>query len=133
VSEFGFDKSLRLLKAAEYKQVFDQAKIKVSSAEILLLARPNGLTKPRLGLVVAKKHAKLAVTRNRIKRQARESFRLSQASLSAIDIVLLVRKGMGDLDQAALRQTLDHLWDQLGRKARRIIPAPPSQHDSSSS
>lgn len=129
MSDFGFGKSLRLLKASEYKQVFDDAKIKVSSAEILLLARPNGLTKPRLGLVIAKKHAKLAVTRNKIKRQARDSFRLCQSSLGAIDIVLLAKRGIGELDQAALRQTLDQLWDQLGRKARRKIPAPPSQHD----
>lgn len=126
---FGFAKSQRLLTPADYKQVFDQASIKVSTAEILMLARPNGLDKPRLGLVIAKKHAKRAVARNRIKRQARESFRLLHASLGGIDIVLLGRKGIGSLDQTALRQALDHLWDQLGRKARRKIPAPAAQHE----
>jgi ribonuclease P protein component len=126
---FGFDKSQRLLTPADYKQVFDQASIKVSNAEILILAIPNNLGKPRLGLVIAKKHAKRAVARNRIKRQARESFRLLHASLGGIDIVLLGRKGIGSLDQIALRQALDHLWDQLGRKARRKIPAPDAQHE----
>lgn len=129
MTEFGFAKSQRLLTAADYKQVFDQASVKVSTAEILLLAKPNGLNQARLGLVIAKKHVKRAVGRNRIKRQARESFRLFQASIGAVDIVLLARKGIGNLEQQILRDALNQLWDQLARKTRRKFPASNLPHD----
>jgi ribonuclease P protein component len=128
-AEFGFDKSLRLLTPSDYKQVFDQASVKVSTAEILMLARPNGLNHPRLGLVIAKKHVKRAVGRNCIKRQSRESFRLLQASLGGIDVVLLARKGIGNLEPPILREALHQLWDQLTRKTRRKFPASTPQHD----
>jgi len=48
----------------------------------------------RLGLAVAKKCAKRAVDRNRLKRLARESFRQHKQSLAGFDIVLLVLKSL---------------------------------------
>jgi len=79
--EFGFDKSLRLLNAGDYQAVFDQSRLKVSTAELLFLANANGLDHPRLGLVVAKKNVRLAAQRNRLKRIVRESFRMQQSRL----------------------------------------------------
>ena len=44
--------------------------------------------KPRLGILVTRKHAAAAVKRNRIKRCIREAFRLEQQSLGAIDLLV---------------------------------------------
>ena len=43
---------------------------------------------PRLGLLVSHRHAARAVVRNRIKRCIREAFRLTQAELGALDVLV---------------------------------------------
>jgi ribonuclease P protein component len=114
---FSFDKSLRLLDAQSYKAVFDDAKLKVSKQQVLYLARKNGTTSPRLGLVIAKKNVRHAVQRNRIKRILRESFRLQQHRLGGIDSVVLARRGLDQLDNADLRALFNQLWQQLYEKS----------------
>ena len=64
---FSFSREARLLDAADYRGVFNAVESKASHRHLLLLARPNGLAHNRLGLVVAKKHVRLAAQRNRIK------------------------------------------------------------------
>jgi len=119
VNSQGFNKSLRLLSSSDYKTVFDDAKLKVSSPQVLFLARPNGRSHPRLGLVVAKKNAKLAVQRNRIKRIARESFRLQQHQLGGIDAILLARSGLDRMDNREMQQMFADLWKQLKRRTEK--------------
>ena len=46
---------------------------------------------PRLGIIIAKKNVKLAVERNRLKRQLRETFRKQRQVLPSLDIVLLAK------------------------------------------
>lgn len=46
----------------------------------------------RLGVVVAKRNVRLAVARNRLKRFVRESFRLLQANLRGLDVVVVIKK-----------------------------------------
>ena len=118
----GFSKALRLLTPADFKQVFDAAELRVSSKELLILARINRFDHPRLGLVIAKKHVRRAVQRNRIKRVIRESFRHRQAALldaRGIDTIVLARVGIDKLDNPALQHLLDGLWRQLQRKAQK--------------
>ena len=91
-----FDKSRRLLNAADFKPVFDSVDYKVSSKAFLCLSRKNTHQQPRLGLVMAKKNVRLAVQRNRIKRSIRESFRQHQHTLPAVDIIVLARRGLDD-------------------------------------
>ena len=50
--------------------------------------------------MIGKKSVKLSVERNRLKRQIRESFRLNQDNLVGWDIVVVARKGLGDLQNA---------------------------------
>jgi ribonuclease P protein component len=115
----GFCRKLRLLTASDYKQVFEQSQFKVSSAQILVLARENGRDEARLGLVIAKKHIRLAVQRNRIKRLVRESFRQHQSLLSGLDIVILARSGLDKLDNTSATSTVNKLWLDLNRKRNR--------------
>ena len=121
MTDFSFERSRRLLNASAYKAVFDDAKLKVSNQQVLFLARPSGLATSRLGLVIAKKNVRHAVQRNRIKRIIRESFRLQQQHLSGIDVVVLARRGLDQLDSASLHELFTQLWQQLEKKARRKL------------
>lgn len=64
----------------------------------------------RLGIAVSKRIDPHAVGRNRIKRVARESFRLIRARLPAGDYVLLAQRQAASADNAQLAQALDGLW-----------------------
>ena len=84
------------------------------------MARPNSTQGPRLGLVIAKKSVKHAVQRNRIKRLARESFRMQQCQLQDVDAIVLARRGLDQLDNTHLRSLFDRLWLQLGKKNKKL-------------
>lgn len=111
-----FPRQVRLLTPGDYRRVFDQADAKAQTKQVLILARRNDLGFSRLGLVVAKKHAKRAVDRNEIKRIVRESFRHQQSELENFDCVVLSRGGAKDLNKSELRQVVDQLWIRLRQK-----------------
>jgi ribonuclease P protein component len=119
VTNFAFSKDLRLLKAKDYKAVFDKSQWKVSNQELLFIARQNGSSTARLGLVIAKKHIRLAVQRNRVKRLIRESFRLHQAQLRGIDVIVLARANVGLLDNARIHTNLADLWLRLTKRRQK--------------
>jgi len=81
-----------------------------------MLARDLKKDNTRLGIIVAKKHVKHAVQRNRIKRLLRESFRCKRHSLSNLDLVVLAKKGVGQVDNATCTKELQYLWQKLNRK-----------------
>ncbi|MCG4452889.1 MULTISPECIES: ribonuclease P protein component [unclassified Pseudomonas] len=110
-----FSREKRLLTPRQFKAVFDSPSGKVPGKNVLLLARNNQLDHPRLGLVIGKKSVKLSVERNRLKRQIRESFRLHQDNLVGWDIVVVARKGLGDLQNAELAHQFGKLWKRLAR------------------
>lgn len=115
MSETSFKRESRLLKPQEFKQVFDKTEWRSSSPQLLLLATSNEQNQARLGFVLAKKQIKLAVDRNRIKRIVRESFRHNKHEIAAIDLVVLGRKGLAELDNHELRAMIDALWFKLKR------------------
>ncbi|WP_150305610.1 ribonuclease P protein component [Pseudomonas saliphila] len=121
--DLGFGPECRLLTPAQFKSVFDGATCKTSGPNLLLLARRNGLGHSRLGLVIAKKSVRRAVDRNKVKRIARDSFRHHRAELEDLDIVVLARKGLGDIDNAALHALFADMW-------RRLIKSAGKQHQS---
>lgn len=115
--DLGFAPEHRLLTPVQFKNVFDGATCKASGLNVLLLSRHNDLTHARLGLVIAKKNVRRAVDRNRVKRIARESFRHQRAELDNLDIVVLARKGLGELDNAALHALFQDMWRRLNKSA----------------
>lgn len=115
MTSYTFSRELRLLTPAQFKSVFSNP-IKASSAEITLLAIPNTEQHPRLGLTVAKRFVKRANQRNRIKRVIRESFRLHQHDIPAIDIVVLVRNGVMEMENADINKLIEKLWRKLSRR-----------------
>jgi ribonuclease P protein component len=75
----------------------------------------------RLGLIVAKRLAKRAVVRNKVKRVAREAFRHLQSRLRPVDLVVRLASSIGPDDKVdrALKQS----WRQdLERLMLRLTP-----------
>jgi ribonuclease P protein component len=54
-----------------------------------------------------------AVERNRVRRMIRESFRLNQSIIPALDIVIGVRAAARSAEPAQLRLSLERLWQKL--------------------
>jgi ribonuclease P protein component len=108
----GFSKSLRLNTAAEYSRVFDSAS-RSKDNSFIVLARANSKSVARLGLAVSKKHLRLAVQRNRVKRLIRESFREHQSALTGIDIIVLTQRNTLLKSTGELRESINAHWGKI--------------------
>jgi ribonuclease P protein component len=106
-----------LLTPTHFTFVFQQPQ-RAGTPQLTILGRQNSLEHPRIGLTVAKKHVRRAHERNRIKRLTRESFRLCQHDLPAMDFVIVAKKGIAELDNQALTEVLEKLWRRHCRLAR---------------
>lgn len=113
--QYAFGRELRLLTPGDFKAVFSNP-ARAASPQLTLLAIPNGLQHPRIGLTLAKKNVRKACQRNRIKRVVRDSFRCHQHDLPHVDIVVIGKKGLDDLDNEALHQLVQKLWRKLSRR-----------------
>jgi ribonuclease P protein component len=109
---YEFNRESRLLTPGQFQTVFTKP-IRFGSSHITVLIIPNTDNNNRLGLAIAKKRVKLAVQRNRIKRQIRESFRLNQHKLPNIDMVIMVKSGTDKLDNHQIRQQLEKIWRKI--------------------
>ena len=92
VTDQSFPRSARLINGKAYSAVFKKNQRFGDRYWTVLVHRSqfsDGCG--RLGLAVAKKRAKRAVDRNRIKRVAREQFRLHRHALTGIDLVIMNR------------------------------------------
>jgi ribonuclease P protein component len=117
-----FPKCAKLLKPAEFKHVFNAAK-RAGDRHLTIFYTANELNHPRLGLAVSKKVSKLAVDRNRIKRLARETFRLKQSQLQFADFVVLAKPSAVKEDNAVLIASFNKLWKKLSLVSEDNQPA----------
>lgn len=117
-----FCKTARLLTSHDFKQVFNHVSFRLSSANLVVLVRSRASGNARLGLIVARKNARRAIDRNRIKRVVRESFRKTQQQLGACDYVVMTRKGITGVDNPALHNEAEQLW-QDARKRITLLAA----------
>ena len=114
-----FSRQSRLLNAAEFKSVFQQAN-RSGDESFRILARANEVQRHRLGMAVAKKGCPKAVNRNRIKRVIRENFRktmANQTTHNAMDFVVLPTPVATDQSNKILDESLTAHWQRLIRKA----------------
>ena len=126
MSLYSFSPSVRIRCAADYKCVFDGALFKVHQPHFIFLAKLTEQPKSRLGIVVAKKKVRRAHERNRIKRLARESFRLHQQNIELLDIVVMPKMGIDTISNAELHQQLQFAWQKLQRLVKKHHKIAPS-------
>ena len=122
MTTYKFNRESRLLTPGHFQRVFSKP-LRFGSRHFTLLVTPkphtlvsdkhDSIAKNRLGLAIAKKRVKLAVQRNRVKRQVRESFRLNQHDLPPIDIVVMVKSGIDQLDNKVINQELEKIWRKI--------------------
>ena len=87
---FRLSKQAKLVKTDDFSSVFNLRK-RIANKYLVMRYRQNDKSCARLGLIVAKKTAKLAVQRNYMRRVLRELFRLRQHELPAVDLVIQVQ------------------------------------------
>lgn len=116
-----FLKKNRLLSKKDFSDA-QEAAIKISQKQLLLLFKNNEQSFSRLGLVVGKRVAPLAVSRNRIKRTIRESFRLHQKKLIGLDIIVIARRECDTLSKLELREGMNKLWERLIKQYPNRLP-----------
>jgi ribonuclease P protein component len=102
----------RMRRPAEFKHVYAGGK-RLGNEFFTVNAQANGLTSARLGMSIAARILRRAVDRNRLRRLIRESFRVHQLILPALDIVVGVRAGVLTADNARLRAALEKLWQKI--------------------
>lgn len=120
MTEFSYPRRLRLLTGRDFQSVFDDVQLKVPDQPLLILSRPNNLGQARIGFVISKKNVRLAVKRNRVRRIIRESFRLNQHNLPAVDIIILARKGLGEMENQDVHKLMKKSWSRLNNKSRKL-------------
>jgi len=119
VPSYTFSKNRRLLKASEYKEVFDRNVVKVAHPKLLLLAIPSNASQSRLGLVIGKKNIPTAVGRNCVKRVVRETFRQFEF-VDPLDIVFLARKGADQMTPEDMNLLLQQSWCRLRQRYEQL-------------
>lgn len=114
-----FKPEQRLRCETEFDAVFSDP-LRSRDQYFLLLIRKNNKSHSRIGLIVSKKKIRRAVSRNRVKRIVRDSFRLHQHQLPAVDVIILAYKHADEVDSLTLRHSLNNHWQKLKKK----IPGP---------
>ncbi len=101
-----FERTRRIVKTDEFSSVF-RLKPVFKTPHLVLYARPNLLPFARLGVVVAKRLAPRAVTRNAVKRAVREGFRDSELLKTiGLDCVVRLSKSLNNKSEPACSAAL---------------------------
>ncbi|UOG92688.1 MAG: ribonuclease P protein component [Candidatus Thiothrix sulfatifontis] len=107
-----FPRGVRLTRGVEFQRVFQHGK-RLHANGLNARAAANSVGFPRLGMAIAKKALRRAHERNRIRRLVRESFRQHQASLPAVDMVIMCRADVLTMSNTDIFQQLEGLWLRL--------------------
>lgn len=116
----GLPRSRRLVNPIQYQRVLKEG-IRFGVNVYTVVALPNGLGSPRLGLAIPKRYARRAHDRNRLKRIVRESFRTQDSALPAVDIVVLATARASNAANLTLFSALGKAWNSI-RNASWVRP-----------
>jgi ribonuclease P protein component len=103
---------LRLRRKSDFDAAYARGR-RLGDGFFAVIATMNEAGAPRLGMAVAVRVAGGAVGRNRIRRIIRESFRLHQQSLPALDLVVSARPQARGASGAQLHASLAALWKKV--------------------
>jgi ribonuclease P protein component len=107
-----FGPKLRLRSKLQFDAMYAAGR-RIDDRFFGLRVKPNGLDHPRIGLAVAVKTAGSGVARNRLRRLVKESFRLAQHQLPAVDIVVAAKFPAAEAPATTLRASLATLWQRV--------------------
>jgi ribonuclease P protein component len=107
-----FGANLRLRSKLQFDAIYASGR-RIDDRFFGLRIKPNEVGHARIGLAVAVKMAGNAVARNRLRRLVRESFRLSQHALPAVDIVVAAKFPAREAPATTLRASLATLWQRV--------------------
>ena len=107
----------RLRRRKDFVRVFSGG-TRLHARVVTIIVRPNGMNHPRLGLAVARRVARRAVARHRLKRRIRESFRHHAERLGGLDVVVVVNPGAENMDSKRFRELTARQWE----RAARLVP-----------
>jgi ribonuclease P protein component len=108
-------KLVMIRKTDEFSSVFSFRK-RFSTAFLVVHYEPNAVAETKVGFVIAKKTAKLAVDRNYMRRVLRELCRQELHVLTGVNIVIQVKKPFKNRDFLFLKQELVMLFDKIRHK-----------------
>ncbi|QGZ56019.1 ribonuclease P protein component [Paraburkholderia acidiphila] len=132
-TQAAFPKAARLLKTDEFSSVFRLRPWR-RTEHFVVYGRPTG-NEARLGLVIGKKYAPRAVTRNLVRRIAREAFRVRRAQFEGFDLLLRLhtkfdRKALPGASSPGLkvlcRGEIETLLEKAAREVARRGGAAPA-------
>ena len=109
---FKFGAELRVRTKPQFDAIYAGGK-RIDDRFFGLRVMPNAVGHPRIGLAVAVKTAGNAVARNRLRRLVRESFRLAQNDLPAVDIVVAAKFPTREAPAPTLRASLATHWQRV--------------------
>jgi len=115
---FSLPREHRLTDKPQFDSVH-RTGVRASDPLFMVIARPNGLEYPRLGLAVGVKAAGNAVNRNRIKRLVRESFRGRKRDLPPVDVVVNARAAAGKAPNSEIAESIAVLWNRIAQRCAR--------------
>ena len=102
----------RLLRKSDFDAAYARGR-RFGNGFFAVTASSNEQHGARLGMAVAVRTAGSAVERNRIRRIVRESFRLHQRELPAVDLVVSAKPLARGAPGAALQASLAELWKKV--------------------
>ncbi|MFZ0499686.1 MAG: ribonuclease P protein component [Steroidobacteraceae bacterium] len=107
-----FPAHMRLRRKSEFDAAYAHGR-RFGNGFFAVTASSNHKHGARLGMAVAVRTAGNAVERNRIRRIVRESFRLHQHALPAVDLVVNAKPQARGASGAELRAGLAELWQRV--------------------
>lgn len=110
-------KNSKLIKTDEFSSVFNFRK-RIAGKFLAIHYQPNTMQHARLGLVVGKKVAKLAVHRNYMRRVLREFFRTRQHEINNVDLVIRVQKKFDKTDYDSIKQEVNTLIAKINQRTQ---------------
>jgi ribonuclease P protein component len=116
---YGLEKQAKMIKTDDFSSVFNFRK-RISTQSLAMHFQPNLHQRPRLGLVVGKKTAKLAVDRNYMRRVLREFFRLKQHEICHVDLIIRVQKKFTKSDFTQIKQEFEMLISKLNQRVLNL-------------
>lgn len=110
-----YPRDWRILKPAEYQQVFKHAKA-IRGKELTLLYISNSLSHPRVGMAISNKHSGNVVQRNRAKRLIREFFRQHMREIGGYDLVYVSKPSLAKVSNKKINDALENFKSRFKQK-----------------